>query len=148
MLTTGLSDNASQPIAPFTVQRPGTSEVIRYLHDGSTDSADPSQRVDVPPTQPNAEPSSSRVKKATMGTQEKAAAKEANTGKHNKLMAAINDATAVYEGKLEKIAEDHGVQLRRVKQLALHAPPITRKRKVSDWNIMIHFKSKELNEGE
>lgn len=63
-------------------------------------------------------------------------------------MSAINAATASYEEKPEDIAKDHNVKIQRVKQLALHAPPITRKRKVSDWNIMVHFKGKQLNDGE
>lgn len=87
-------------------------------------------------------------KKAKMGREEIKARNQSNAEKHNNLMNAINTATAVYEEKLEEIAKENNVKVQRVKQLALHAPPISRKRKVSDWNIMVHFKGKELNDGE
>lgn len=90
---------------------------------------------------------SARKKKGKMGIEERKVANLSSAEKHQILMSAINAASTAYEDKLEEIAEANGVKVARVKQLALHAPPITQKRKVSDWNIMVHFKGKELNEG-
>lgn len=87
-------------------------------------------------------------KKAKMGPEELKVRNQTNTQKHHSLMEAINAATVEYEARLEEIANANNIKVQRVKQLALHAPPITRKRKVSDWNIMVHFKGKELNDGE
>lgn len=67
--------------------------------------------------------------------------------KHHLLMSAINAATMAYEEKLEEIAEANSVKVAHVKQLALHAPPIKQRRKVLDWDIMVHFKGKDLNKG-
>ncbi|KAE9385584.1 hypothetical protein BT96DRAFT_1006917 [Gymnopus androsaceus JB14] len=91
------------------------------------------------------EPESSQKKKAAMGKEERKTLNQSNVEKQCLLMAAIDDATNEYEEKLDQIAKAHHVQLQRVKQLALHAPPIVQRRKVSDWNIMVHFKGKELN---
>lgn len=82
-----------------------------------------------------------------MGTEERKLMKQSGLEKQEKLMDAINNATAEYEVKLEGIVKLNGYKFARIKQLALHAPPIKSRRKVSDWNIMMHFKGKQLNEG-
>lgn len=82
-----------------------------------------------------------------MGLEERKVASHSSAEKHHLLMSAINAAMMAYAEKLEEIAEANSVKVAHVKQLALHAPPITQRRKVSDWNIMVHFKGKEINEG-
>lgn len=89
-----------------------------------------------------------RKKRSAMGAEERKLLKQSGVDKQDKLMDAINDATTAYEAKLEEIANANGYKVDRIKQLALYSPPIKSRRKVSDWNIMVYFKGKELNDGQ
>ncbi|KAE9392706.1 hypothetical protein BT96DRAFT_944436 [Gymnopus androsaceus JB14] len=73
-----------------------------------------------------------RRKRSEMGIEERNLMKQLGVEKQEKLMDAINNATTEYKAKLESIAKENSYKSARIKQLALHAPPI---------------KSKELNEG-
>ncbi|KAE9392977.1 hypothetical protein BT96DRAFT_999869 [Gymnopus androsaceus JB14] len=88
----------------------------------------------------------SRKKRSVMGAEERKLLKQSGVDKQDKLMDTINDATTAYEAKLEEIANANGYKVDRIKQLALYSPPIKSRCEVSDWNIMVYFKGKELND--
>lgn len=91
-------------------------------------------------------PDASWKKRPLMGSEERKLLKESGASKQEKLMDAINKATTAYEEKLEEIANANGYKVNRIKELVLYVPPIKSRRKVLDWNIMIYFKGKELND--
>lgn len=93
-------------------------------------------------------PSGVSARRSVMGPEERKLLKQSAVDKQEKLMNAINDATSAYETKLEEIANANGYKVDRIKQLALYSPPIKSRRKVSDWNIMVYFKGRELNDGQ
>ncbi|KAE9389187.1 hypothetical protein BT96DRAFT_1003481 [Gymnopus androsaceus JB14] len=51
-----------------------------------------------------------------------------------------------YKAKLEEIANENSYKVNCIKQLALYSPPIKSRHKVSEWNIMVYFKGKDLND--
>ncbi|KAF9059082.1 hypothetical protein BDP27DRAFT_1431880 [Rhodocollybia butyracea] len=88
-----------------------------------------------------------KPKRATMGAAERKALKESALVKQRLLLDDVAAAMEEQDKRFEEIAEEHGVTVDRVKQLALNASPLKQKRKISDFNIALHFKSLEVNTG-
>jgi hypothetical protein len=85
--------------------------------------------------------------RAPMGPSERKAAKALAIEKQQALLRDIGAFLDKQEEEFRVIADQHGVAVDRVRQLALNEAPIKNKRKVSDWNIALHFKNKEVNGG-
>ncbi|KAF9063509.1 hypothetical protein BDP27DRAFT_1367982 [Rhodocollybia butyracea] len=84
-------------------------------------------------------------KKSTMGIAERKVAKASAVDKNQKLLGAIHAAMSDLEKEFERIAEENGVKVDRVRQIALMDSPMKQQREVSDWNVMLYFKGQEMN---
>jgi len=86
-------------------------------------------------------------KKGAMGPEEKKAARAAAIEKTKRITASVKEYVEEMEGWVARIAKEHGISEDRVRQLAGQASSIKTKKAASDWNILVHFKGQELNEG-
>ncbi|KAE9385350.1 hypothetical protein BT96DRAFT_949907 [Gymnopus androsaceus JB14] len=84
-------------------------------------------------------------KKGQMGLEERKSARAAAKVKSEQLTAAVRDYVEQMEEMVTCIAKEQDVTPDRIWQLAGQVAAIKDKRVASNWNVLIHIKSKELN---
>ncbi|KAE9394145.1 hypothetical protein BT96DRAFT_998770 [Gymnopus androsaceus JB14] len=84
-------------------------------------------------------------KKGQMGAEEKTQAFIAAKEKSEWLTETVVDYTEKVDEMVKQIAKEQGVTPERIRQLAGQAATIKDKHAVSNWIVLVHIKSKELN---
>lgn len=87
-------------------------------------------------------------KKGTRGPQERKAAAAAAKVTSERITDAVRSFVDRMDAEMAELAETQGISVDRVRQMIGQLSPLKDKRKVSNWNVLLHVKSKELNDGE
>lgn len=87
-------------------------------------------------------------KKGTRGLEERKAAAAAAKVTSERITDAVRSFVEKMDVEMVQLAEANGISVDRVHQMIGQTSTLRDKRKVSDWNVLLHVKSKELNDSE
>ncbi|KAE9387648.1 hypothetical protein BT96DRAFT_1004930 [Gymnopus androsaceus JB14] len=137
------------PLSPPA--RHSSSDVASSGDNSSTVGSAPVDGLD--PSTPSSTPAASsgpssvlpKRNKGQMGSEEKKQARAAAKAKSERLTEAVRDYVEKMDEFVESIATEQNITPERIRQLAAQVATLKGKRAVSNWNVLVHIKSKELN---
>lgn len=88
-----------------------------------------------------------KKKRSEMGPQERKLMRKAADERATKLTEDVDDMLDEIDELYLKVAESNSVSVQRVKDLARRLPSIKPQKKASNYNVLLHFKTQELNGG-
>ncbi|KAF9067370.1 hypothetical protein BDP27DRAFT_1422928 [Rhodocollybia butyracea] len=88
-----------------------------------------------------------KKKRSEMGPEERKLMRQAANDRASQLTSDIDNMLDEIDKLYKKVADDNNVGVHRVKELARHLPSIKPQKRASNYNVLLYFKTQQLNDG-